>query len=291
MPMPLNTIIVKKRLASAPWKQKDNEAQNIINGATSSELKSLDAEGVLRLYEALVMLYPTVYSARDKAAMKKLATNTQFQPVKNTPDFGVNLVKRARLSQPNIQSQLTPGLVTRIYVAEKKRLDCFERLGFDGSTVGRGQLGQPAYMDVKKPVHFKTALETCLTRVFLARLLNSSQPSGASVLGFDMKNYRVKIPVYYSSVWHDGLLKTDFRPLEDFVVAAYLAIRITAATKSGRSSKDTARFAVALYHGMRDMVVAAQTSVKDKINWVPVEAELLKKGYTDAVAYVKEVVK
>lgn len=291
MQMPLNTNIIKKRLAAVSRNLKDNEAQNIINGATPSDLKGLDAEGVLRLYEALVMLYPSHYSALDKAAMKKLAANTQFQPVKNTPDFGVNLVKHARPNQPNIQSQLTPGLVTRIYIAEKKRLDWYERLGFDGSTVGRGQLGQPAYEDVKSPRHFKTALESCLTRVFLARLLNRTQPGGASAMGFDMKTYKVKIPLYYSSVWCDPLLKTDFRPLEDFVVAAYLAIKIIAATKPGRSPKDTARFAVALYHGMWDMVVAAQNAAKDLINWAPVEAELLKKGHKDDVAYVKEVVK
>ena len=282
--MPLNTTIIKKRLAPAPSKQKDNEAQNIINGATFAELKSLDAEGVLRLYEALAMLPPRIYSARDAAAMKKLATNTQFQPVKNTPDFGVNLVKNARMGQPNIQSQLTPGLVIRIYAAEQNRLSWLERRGIDGSTVGRGQLGQPAYTDVKSPAHFKTTLESCLTRVFLARLLSkhSGHPIGAQ--GFDMKTYRVRVPASYNEIWRNP-------PLEDFVVAAYLAIRISAATKAGRSPKDTARFAVALYHGMRDMVVAAQTAVKDEINWAPVEAELLKQGHTDDVAYVNEVVK
>jgi len=283
--MPLNTTIIKKRLASAPSKQKDNEAQNIINGATFAELKSLDAEGVLRLYEALAMLTPRIYSARDAAAMKKLATNTQFQPVKNTSDFGVNFVKNARMGQPNIQSQLTPGLVTRIYAAEQNRLSWLERRGIDGSTVGRGQLGQPAYTDVKSHAHFKTALESCLTRVFLAKLLSkhSGLPRGAQ--GFDMKTYRVKVPGLYNEIW-------PYPPLEDFVVAAYLAIRITAATKAGRSSKkDTARFAVALYHGMRGMVVAAQKAVKDEINWAPVEAELLKQGHTDEVAYVNEVVK
>lgn len=282
--MPLNTTIIKKRLASAPSKQKDNEAQNIINGATFAELKSLDAEGVLRLYEALAMLTPRIYSARDAAAMKKLAINTQFQPVKNTPDFGVNLVKNARMGQPNIQSQLTPGLVTRIYAAEQNRLSWLERRGIDGSTVGRGQLGQPAYTDVKSSANFKTALELCLTRVFLARLLSkhSGLPRGAQ--GFDMKTYRVKVPGLYNEIW-------QYPPLEDFVVAAYLAIRITAATKAGRSSKDTARFAVALYHGMRGMVVTAQKAVKDEINWAPVVAELLKQGHADEVAYVNEVVK
>ena len=282
--MPLNTTIIKKRLASAPWKQKDNEAQNIINGATSAELKSVDAEGVLRLYEALAMLPPRIYSARDAAAMKKLATNTQFQLVKNTPGFGVNLVKNARLSQPNIQTQLTSGLITRIYASEKNRLSWLERRGIDGSTVGRGQLGQPAYTDVKSPAHFKTTLELCLTRVFLARLLSEHSIQTVSAQRFDMKTYRVRVPASYNEIWRDP-------PLENFVVAAYLAIRITAATKARRSPKDTARFAVALYHGMRDMVVAAQTAVKDEINWAPVEAELLKQGHTDEVAYVNEVVK
>ena len=283
--MILSTVIIKNRLASVPWRQKDNEAQNIINGATPAELKSLDAEGCLCLYEALAMLPPRIYSARDAAAMKKLATDTQFQPVTNTPDYGVNLVKSARPSQLNIQSQLTPGLVTRIYAAENKRLGWFERHGIDGSTVGRGQLGQLAYVDVGKPKHFKTALDTCLTRVFLARLLgkHSCQPSGVDGL-FDMTLYSVRVPAHYSSVW-------PYPPLEDFVVAAYLAIRIAAATKGGRSLKDTVYFAVALYHGMRSMVVAAQTAVKDEINWAPVEAELLKQGHKDEVAYVNEVVK
>lgn len=77
------------------------------------------------------------------------------------------------------------------------------------------------------------------------------------------------------------------------MVAAYLAIRIAAATKPGRSVTDTMRFAVAVYHGMYSMVRAAQVAVKDDINWAPVEKELLKKGdkEKDGVAYVHEVVK
>jgi len=279
--MPLNTTIIKKRLAFAPERQKDNEAQNIINGATSVELKSLDAEGILRLYEALAMLPPRWYSSRDKAAMKKLTTHTQFQPLPRTPDYSVNLVKSVRLNQPNIQAQLTPSFVTRIYAAENKRLSWYERAGIDGSTVGRGQLGQAAYTDVMSPRHFKVALERCLTRVFIAKLLNN--PIGP-VQDFDMKAYRVKVPANYSNVW-------KYTPLEDFVVAAYLAIRISAASKTSRSTKDTARIAVALYHGMRVMVVAAQTAARNDIHWAPVEAELLRRGHSDEVAYVNEVVK
>lgn len=277
--MALNTSIIKSRLASAPQKQKDNEAQNIINGATAAELKSLDAEGILRLYEALAMLPPRIYSSRDKAAMKRLRTYTQFQPVTRTPAYGVGLVKKARSMSHNIQSQLTDVLVTRVYAAEKKRLSWLERHGFDGSTVGRGQLGQPAYTDVKSSKHFRASWETCLTRVFLAKTL--TRPLGARD-HFDFKTYKVKVPTHYPWV---------YPPLEDFVVAAYLAIRIAAATKAGRSPKDAARFAVALYHGMRKMVVAAQKAAGDDINWAPVEAELLKQGHKDPVAYVNEVVK
>ena len=79
--MVLNASIIKKRFASVPWKQKDNEAQNIINGATFVELKNLDVEAVLRLYQALIMLSPRIYSANDAPATKKQRTKTQFQPI------------------------------------------------------------------------------------------------------------------------------------------------------------------------------------------------------------------
>lgn len=247
-------------------------------------MKSLDAEGILRLYEALAMLGPRIYSSNDAAAMKKLATHTQFQPITRTPDFGITLVKNARKSSPNIQSLLTSGLVTRIYAAEEKRLSWYERVGIDGATMGRGQLGQLAYVDVKKPVNFKTVLESGLTRVFLARLLSKHSGQPTDTRDFNMKTYKVVIPEHYSSIWRNPLL-------EDFVVAAYLAIRIIAATKANRSPKEVARFAVALYHGMWNMVTAAQSAVKNKIDWAPVEAELLKQGHRDEVAYVNEVVK
>lgn len=219
--------------------------------------------------------------------MKRLATHTRFQPVTKTPQFGVTLVKKAppahanAQAKSNLNSQLTSDLVKRLYAAERKRLAWYERLGIDGDTIGRGQLGQPAYDDVKNPKYFSIALTKCLTHVRLAQLLNHPPASG---MHFDMTTYRVKIPASYSQIYRE-------LSLEDFVVAAYLAIRIINATKSGRSSKDTTRFAVALYHGMRTMVVAAQKAVGDEINWAPVETELLKGGHNDEVNYIHEVVK
>ncbi len=95
--------------------------------------------------------------------------------------------------------------------------------------------------------------------------------------------YKIVIPAIYSFV-------VSYPPIADFVVAAYLAIRIRTATRAGRSPKDVLRFAVAVYHGMFPMVSTAQIAVKDNINWAPVEAELLTQGHQDAVAYVNEVV-
>lgn len=275
-----NTAVIIQRLDSSHWIRRDNEAQKIIREAAPDELRYLDVGGVLRLYDALTGS-PGVYSARDAAAMRALKAHTQFQPVLKTPNFGVDLVKKARPDSSIIQSQLTPDLVTRIYAAEKKRLSLLEKVGIDGSTRGRGQLGQDAYTDVKE--QFKTALETCLARVFISQMLQNA-PRRPSMNALNFNTYKVLIPQNYGTI-------LSYPPAEDFVVAAYLAIRITAATRAGRSIMDTMRFAVARYHGMYTMVRNAQKAVKDDINWAPVEAELLRQGHRDEVAYVHEVVK
>jgi len=278
--MPLDAAEIKRRLDAAPSNQKDNEAQNIINGATNSELGSLDAEGVLRLYEALAMLPPRIFSSNDKAALTKLRTNTQFQPVTDNLELAVNLIARAR---PNSDfTQLTSELVTRIYAAEKKRLSWYENIGIEGSTIGRGQLGQDAYTDVIDPVNFRNAFEEYINRLFIPELLKDEFTTHQHY--WDFNSYKAQIQASYSNVYRNN-------KLEDFVVAAYLGIRINAANRRGRSVTDTLRFAVALYHGMRVMVVNAQNAVSDQINWSPVEVELRRQGHTDEVDYVNEVVK
>ena len=277
--MSLTTAEIKRRLAAKPSKQRDNEAQSIINGATSADLRGVDAEGVLRLYEALA-LGIRIYSSNDSAAMSRLKKYTQFQPVTNTPNYGVNLVKNVRKLNSTL---LFSKHVTQIYAAENKRLSFVERYIRDGSTIGRGQLGQPAYTDVKKPANFKSALETCVTRVFIAKLLKNA-PLVYDSSHFDFTKYSVVVPQVYSGVY-------KYKAIEDFVVAAYLAIKIKDATKPKRSNADVLRFAVAIYHGMYTMVRAGQIASGDEVNWSPVEAELRAKGKTDEIAYVKEVVK
>lgn len=281
--MALDTPTIRKRLSAMSRNARDDEARAIIGAASTAELAGLDAEAVLMLYEALRMLPPLNYSTDDQSAMKKLAAASQFQMPK-TPDFGVRLVKAARAGHPQIQRELSPDLVTRIYAAEKKRLDWLESIGIDGETIGRGQLGQPAYDDVRSTKHFGAELERCLTQVYVARIVNAPpQKTADESFGFD-SSYAFKVPPIYSMVVNDPVI-------EDFVVAAYLAIRIEGASKAGRSFKDTARFAVALYHGMRTMVVDAQTAVKNDIDWAPVETHLRAQGKGDDCDYVNEVVK
>lgn len=229
--MPLSTTIIKNKLALVPWTQKDNEAQNIINGASPQELKNLDAEGVLRLYEALALMPPRVYSSRDKAAMKKLVTHTEFQPVTNTPEYGVNLVKNVQKGNPVIQSQLTSDIITRIYAAEKKRLGWYESI-IDGSTVGRGQLGQPAYEDVKQPMRFKSVLETCLTRDLLAKLLSNHDRLPHHATGFDMKTTASRFP--NSTVMSGGIRYRRislFRPTSQFELSPQPSLAVQQRTR------------------------------------------------------------
>lgn len=277
--MPLTTAEIKRRLDAATGNTKDNEAQNLINGASATDLKNLDVEGVLRLYEALAMLPPRIFSSRDEAAMATLKANTQFQPIASTPDYGVGLIQNSRKT---INYQLvTAKIVTNIYAAENKRLSYAERFGWDGATIGRGQLGQPAYTDVKNK--FTAELKTCVERVFIDELLSNS-PYVPQPNRFDFAKYEVIVPAQYSDVIPHPVI-------EDFVVAGYMAIRVGVASKIGRTQPDTLKFAVALYHGMFPMIAAAQKAVSDEVNWSPVEAHLKVQGNTDEVAYVDEVTK
>lgn len=281
--MALNAAAIKTKLGSVSWTSRDDEARNMINNASAAELKSLDAEAVLRLHDAMRGT-GAWYSADDKKAMQRLAAETQFQPVK-TPDFAVDIIKKARPGQAAIQSELSVDLVNRIYAAENKRLSLAEKAGFDGDTVGRGQLGQPAYTDVGSAKHFKAELEKIVTHNYISKILAAPTAQPAYEASQYDTSYKFRIPTQYSILWRNPVL-------EDFVVAAYLAIRIEAAAKrAGRSAKDAARFAVALYHGMFDMVSKAQTAVSDDINWAPVETHLRAQGNTDECDYVNEVVK
>ncbi|WP_087017135.1 hypothetical protein [Thaumasiovibrio subtropicus] len=269
---------IKARLAQAPRNQKDNVAQEIIHSLSRSALKALSAEDVLRLFEALTQLRPRIVSQRDKAAVKVLASQTQFEKALFTPQLAVDSVKAHFLQSPVVQSHLSAKLVKGIYRVEDQRLSFLERMGIDGKTVGRGQLGQSAFTDVTSPNYLKSPFEQYAKCYFIAKQLNNPLQRVAQI---NMPPYSVTVPSNYSVVYPET-------SLEDFVVAGYLAIRIHKATKQGRTPEDTLKFAVALYHGMYKTVVSIQQQVNDIVNWAPIEAELINQNRQDAVDYINE---
>jgi hypothetical protein len=286
---PVNGQTIRTRLDAASWNQRDDEARSIISAATPAELYALDVEAVLRLYDALTRK-PGWYTDADHNAVKRLATGMKYQR-QPTPQYGVDLARSARLGSSSVQLLLTTDLVNRIYAAEARRMAPGERWAWWG-TIGRGQLGQPAYDDVKRD--YKTQLETCLAYAHLPSMMARAPVRWST---FDWTNYRIIIPPNYNDVFTDPMV-------EDFVVAAFLGNKILSASKTGgRSPADITRFAVAVYHGAFCSVSHAQHQVNDTVNWAPVEQYLrtsctctcipdLQPGHqhTDLCDYVNEVV-
>jgi len=285
----LTTPIIKARLDAASWSQKDDEAQAMIAGATYQELYDLDLEGVLRLYDALTRK-PGWYDATDHNAVKKLSTAMKFhkQP---TPQFGVDLARAARSGVPNVQQLLTVDIINRIYAAEARRMNSVEPW-IPVGTMGRGQLGQPAYQDVIN--NFPKELSTTLAYNYLPEMMVKAPARWNT---FDWVLYKVNIPANYYSVFTEEMV-------EDFVVAAYLALKIQAASKAaGRTLKDVGRFAVGVYHGAYCSISHAQGRVNNNIDWAPVE-QYMRTGcdctcpppqppghtHTDTCDYINEVV-
>lgn len=280
--MPLTKTTIRSRLAGSNWVTRDNEAQAIVKGATAAELSALDAGSTMMLFDAMSGGYK---STRDRAAIATLSRQTRFQLSRFGLTQAVALIRESETVKANaaVDIYVTEKTVRNIYAAERKRLSRLERWGFDGSTVGRGQLGQLAFTDVVRVEHagFRKAWANWSEAYCAAsRLAGRGAPSGAQ---WSDPDYVFTPPGQYSAIHYHSAL-------EDFVVAGYLAIKIKAATKPKRSAKDAVRIGVAIYHGMYPMVVDAQEKSGDITNWAPVEDELSNAGHKDEVAYVQEVI-
>ena len=277
--MPITSADVKAKLAAASWMDRDDVACTLIKTASAADIAGWDAEAVLRLLDNVARGFR---SADDTAALKTLAGGTAFPP--GTLADAVDIVKAAKPGNPAIQGELKEAVITRLYAAENKRLAIGEGWAWEGATKGRGQLGQSAYDDVRNIKNFKSEYETWATRVIIAKAIKRAVDGGNGGANIDWSKYAVTIPSTYGDA-------ATVPELEDFVVTAYLALKIQGATKPGRTSPDTLKFAVAVYHGMFKMVSTAQTAAGNTINWAPVEAQLLSSGRKDEVNYVKEVCK
>lgn len=167
----------------------------------------------------------------------------------------VEILKASNKLSEQTKGLLDPKLIEGIYQAEGKRLSLLETIGIDGETIGRGQIGKDAYERVRT--------------IFKNEIANN----GLQITG----DYKAD-------------LNNPF--VEDFMTAAYSAIRIEGAQKIDRSAEDALKFGIGLYHGARNTLYEAQKQVDDLINYSPVE-NVLKSGndkQRDIAAYIDEVI-
>jgi len=276
---------IKAAINNASWNKEDDIARGIVNSLRPDQIKALDAEAVLRLTYAIGV--GGWITQADIDALKRLKKHTQFQPVSNALVLAIKLLKNSAQTPGRVKTALSEKIVKNIYAAEAKRLSRLERWGIDGDTIGRGQLSQAAYTDVIKKQNYLAEFRTFINHIMIPKFLDvpGLMTSG---INFRKSSYEVFMPPYYSEV----ILKKEF---EDFVVAAYLAIKFKASFKNpARSDDDAKKFGVAVYHGMYNSVRDAQKKRKDDVNWAPIEAELKSSGSTatiDAINYIYEVVK
>ena len=170
----------------------------------------------------------------------------------------VNVIKNSKNLSLNTKSAISSKMITNLYNAEDQRLSLLERIGIDGNTIGRGQLGESAYNDV------------------------------VSKLNNEMNAYSKSIGKDFS-----GDFKTDMKDndLEDFIVTAYLSLCIEGRQKKGRTSKDAAKFGIGYYHGASMSIIRAQDQANDKLSFDEIE-QIMEKGSkesADIIKYIKEV--
>ena len=185
-------------------------------------------------------------------------------PVKYTDPDGKNITAAIKIlkNSENLSDKtkgvMTVDLIKNLYKAESKRLSFLERIGIDGATIGRGQIGEGAYNDVQK--FFKN----------------------------EMKKYESELGIKFSGNFKKDMKNTD---LEDFIVAAYLSLCIERRQQDGRSKEDVAKFGIGFYHGASKMIINAQKTDPDAITFSGTEKALSNgsEKEKDLVKYIKEV--
>ncbi len=170
----------------------------------------------------------------------------------------IKSLKKSEKLSDDTKSVISVKLVNNLYKAEAKRLSLLERIGVDGATIGRGQVGKSAYDDVLK--NFKNVIST----------------------------YEEEVGTKFSGDFKKDMKNTD---LEDFIVSAYLSLCIEARQKKGRTSEDAAKFGIGYYHGASGMIIKAQSTSSDILSFDGTEKALSKgsKNEKDLINYIQEV--
>lgn len=167
-------------------------------------------------------------------------------------------LERNKLISEETKAFVTERTLQNLYNAEAKRMSLPEKMGFDGETKGRGQIGEPAYNDVM--AKFKNEYN---------KYTKNNQINKSNIFAKDIKNEK----------------------LEDFLVTFYLALCIQRRQKEGRSSLDAAKFGIAYYHGASSTILKYQENATDKLTFIEIEKALKKgsKKENDLIDYIYEV--
>lgn len=309
--MSLSTAQILQKIDNAGWGSQDNVALEIVQNASDPEIKQFDARAINLLTGQLRAYISVITPAEDKA-WARLAAQSQFQMRDFTTQKAVTTVQysRAVAGCGPVNNFVNVQAVHRIYSAERKRMDYGEKslepyvvpiinrakavIGKTGSapSIGRGQLTQLAYSDVVK--HFPDTWPAYSEAYFAAKELQVGRASPNSLRA--PPTYAYKTPTNYSDVYktvHGTLFASVYseEPLEDFVVAAYAALMIKAASKPHRTYFDAARVGIAVYGGGRASVVAAQEATSDTATWDELEAQMRALGRGHVPDYVNEIIR
>ena len=173
-------------------------------------------------------------------------------------DKAISILRQSDKLSEKTKSIISTEMIENLYQAEWSRMSFLEKIGIDGSTIGRGKVSQIAYDDV-------------------------------------IENFSEELILYCDEV--NATLCYDFNEdsaspnIEDFIVTAYLSINIERRQKDGRTAEDAAKFGIAYYHGARTTIIKAQESASDKISFSEIESALSSgtKAEKDILNYINEV--
>ncbi|MFY0633104.1 MAG: hypothetical protein JXQ91_04790 [Vannielia sp.] len=276
--MALSTSEISRALAKGSKIQQDDIARYLMMNATSADISALEAEGALMLYNALAFGNSQV--AQNRHALTQIQLYSRFSMPQNPPDEAAAEVVANIPGVHAVQAHLTGTAISNIYVEEGKRLNWLERRGIDGDSIGRGQLTQKAYDEVRNKA-FPGSYRDWVERVAVGMRLQTGICTPGAKWGPDFTT--VAPHSDYAGVINEPLI-------EDFVVGAYLALQIKYSEKAGRAPKDAARFGAGRYFGAYESMSEAQEGLgKNALHWPFVALKLRMSLKGDIADYCEGV--
>jgi hypothetical protein len=166
---------IDAKLGAASSSTTDNVAQDIVSSLTISQIRTLPPRTIAILMQCLK---ETWFSANDKKAFDKLKNNigmTIFYPT-NALTEAIKILQGSAKTSTIAKKHVTASMIKRLYEAENKRMSFIEggwmeRTFASGASLGRGQLKQIAYKDVKQ--EYPNELQELMNRLQVSRFGDS----------------------------------------------------------------------------------------------------------------------